>query len=78
MCGVNQLVLLIRTAREDASVREPLRQLLALDDEARIKAIERWVKDGVAAGQSVELLSAIAFLSDDDIASQARELLEPS
>lgn len=78
MCGVDQLVLLIRTAREDASVREPLRQLLALDDEARIKAIERWVKDGVAAGQSVELLSAIAFLSDDDIASQARELLEPS
>ena len=78
MCGVDQLVLLIRTAREDASVREPLRQLLALDDAARIKAIERWVKDGVAAGQSVELLSAIAFLSDDDIASQARELLEPS
>jgi hypothetical protein len=36
------------------------------------------VKEGVAAGQSVELLSAIAFLSDDDIASQARELLEPS
>jgi hypothetical protein len=78
MCGVDQLVLLIRTAREDASVREPLRQLLALDDAARVKAIERWVKDGVAAGQSVELLSAIAFLSDDDIASQARELLEPS
>ena len=78
MCGVDQLVLLIRTAREDASVREPLRQLLALDDAARIKAIERWVKDGVAAGQSVELLSAIAFLSDDDIASQARELLDPS
>jgi phage I-like protein len=78
MCGVDQLVLLIRTAREDASVREPLRQLLALDDAARIKAIERWVKEGVAAGQSVELLSAIAFLSDDDIASQARELLEPS
>lgn len=78
MCGVDQLVLLIRTAREDASVREPLRQLLALDDGARIKAIERWVKDGVAAGQSVELLSAIAFLSDDDIARQARELLEPS
>jgi hypothetical protein len=41
MCGVDQLVLLIRTAREDASVREPLRQLLALDDNARIKAIER-------------------------------------
>ncbi len=78
MCGVDQLVLLIRTARKDASVREPLRQLLALDDAARIKAIERWVKDGVAAGQSVELLSAIAFLSDDDIASQARELLDPS
>ena len=78
MCGVDQLVLLIRKAREDASVREPLRQLLALDDAARIKAIERWVKDGVAAGQSVELLSAIAFLSDDDIASQARELLDPS
>ncbi|MBP6097725.1 MAG: hypothetical protein KA451_12590 [Methyloversatilis sp.] len=78
MCGVDQLVLLIRTAREDASVREPLRQLLALDDAGRIKAIERWVKEGVAAGQSVELLSAIAFLSDDDIARQARELLEPS
>jgi phage I-like protein len=78
MCGVDKLVLLIRTAREDASVREPLRQLLALDDAGRIKAIERWVKEGVAAGQSVELLSAIAFLSDDDIARQARELLEPS
>jgi hypothetical protein len=78
VCGVDQLVLLIRTAREDASVREPLRQLLALDDAGRIKAIERWVKEGVAAGQSVELLSAIAFLSDDDIARQARELLEPS
>jgi hypothetical protein len=50
VCGVDQLVLLIRTAREDASVREPLRQLLALDDAGRIKAIERWVKEGSRPG----------------------------
>jgi hypothetical protein len=78
MCGVDQLVLLIRTAREDASVREPLRQLLALDDAARVKAIETLGEGRCRGRQSVELLSAIAFLSDDDIASQARELLEPS
>lgn len=29
MCGSDQLVLLIRAAREDASVREPLLKLLA-------------------------------------------------
>lgn len=78
MCGSEQLVLLIRTAREDASVREPLLRLLALDDAGRVKAIERWVRDGVAAGASVEMMTAIAWLSDDDVARQARDLLTPS
>ena len=78
MCDVEQLVLLIRSAREDASVGEPLRRLLALDDAARVKAIENWVREGVAAGSSVELLSAIAWLTDDDVARQARELLAPT
>ena len=76
MCGVDQLVLLMRTAKDDATVREPLRRLLALDDAARVKAIERWVREGVAAGSSVELMSAIAWLTDDDIARQAKELLD--
>ncbi len=78
MCDVDQLVLLMRTARADASVREPLRRLLALEDAARVKAIEKWVKEGVAAGASVELMSAIAWLTDDDIARQARDLLGTS
>ncbi|WP_018411082.1 hypothetical protein [Methyloversatilis thermotolerans] len=75
MCDSEQLVLLIRAAREDASVREPLRKLLALDDAGRVKAIENWVKEGVANGQSIELLSAIAWLSDDAVAREAREVL---
>jgi hypothetical protein len=75
MCDSEQLVLLIRAAREDASVREPLRKLLALDDAGRVKAIEKWVKEGVASGQSIELLSAIAWLSDDAVAREAREVL---
>lgn len=78
MCDVDQLVLLIRSAREDAKVGDPLRRLLALDDAARVKAIEKWVREGVAAGTSVEMLSAIAWLTDDDIARQARELLDPA
>ena len=78
MCDSEQLVLLIRTAREDASVREPLLRLLALDDAARVRAIETWVKEGVARGQSIELLSAIAWLSDDKVAREARELLGAS
>ncbi|WP_374337481.1 hypothetical protein [Methyloversatilis sp.] len=78
MCDSEQLVLLIRTAREDASVREPLLRLLALDDAARVRAIENWVKEGVARGQSIELLSAIAWLSDDKVAREARELLGAS
>jgi len=78
MCGSEQLVLLIRAAREDSSVREPLLKLLALDDDARVRAIEKWVKEGVAAGQSIELLSAIAWLTDDDVAREARDVLAQS
>ncbi|MBU0602596.1 MAG: hypothetical protein KKD25_09375 [Gammaproteobacteria bacterium] len=75
MCGSEQLVLLIRAARDDASVREPLRRLLAMDDVARVAAIERWVRDGVAAGAPVDLMAAIAWLADDDVAHQAKDVL---
>jgi hypothetical protein len=75
MCGSEQLVLLIRAARDDASVREPLRRLLAMDDVARVAAIERWVRDGVAAGAPVDLMAAIAWLADDDVALQAKDVL---
>lgn len=76
MSDSEQLVLLIRSAREDATVREPLLRLLALDDAARVRAIENWVKEGVAGGQSIELLSAIAWLVDDQVAREARDLLQ--
>lgn len=49
MSDSEQLVLLIRSAREDASVREPLLKLLALDDAAAPVRIAASVFSGASA-----------------------------
>lgn len=70
------LVTLLAAAREDATMREHLRLLLAQEDFQRQSLINSWVSELRMQGAPVYLIRAIGELTDNDRAHRAREILD--
>ncbi len=69
---------LMRVAREDAVIGQRLRGLLRLDDFNRRSLLNTWIQEAKLRGAPADFVQALEYLRIDEVAGQARNLLEES
>jgi len=69
-------VALMQVALEDQTIRQQMLALLALPQPQRLIQLQKWGQELIEEHAPQPLISAIGFLEDDDIASQALQLLK--
>ena len=72
------LVCLVQAAKEDPDLRRKLINLLGLDSFNRSSVLNTFLQEIQLQGAPPELIEAIAYLRNEEIATQAKSLLENS
>ena len=72
---IEMFVTMLRTACEDPTVHEHLEKLLSLPDEQRQAAVHSWINQLVVAEAPREFMTAIACLTDNEVAEKAYEVI---
>lgn len=68
-------ITLMQLAREDPGVGELLKSVLAMDDMNRRSMLNTWINEIVLKKGPQEMVEALSYLLDDEVAKRALEVI---